>query len=142
MLLLTEKDLVRPLENEFHFDSDRENNHRHDKGNENSFARVSAFVFLLNLSNRNEQLFHVVLVERQRINVAEDAPVCQMANQTDELGGVPLGNLCFGQRNVAIGQVWLWAFEIVLFGLFVEIFILFGILLIFRTIWGLINDFI
>lgn len=83
MLLFTEKDLVCSFKNEFYFDSDSENYHRHNKSNKNSFARVSTFIFLLNLSNRNKQLFHVILVERQRINMTKDAPICQMANETD-----------------------------------------------------------
>lgn len=83
MLLFAEKDLVSSLKNEFYLDSDGENNHRHNKGDEDSFARIFTLILLLHLSDRNKQLLHVVLVERQWINVSKDAPICQMANETN-----------------------------------------------------------
>ena len=76
MLFFAEKDFISSLENEFNLNSDCENYHGHNKGDKDSFARVFTFIFLLNLGNRNKQLFHVVLVEGQRIKMSENAPIC------------------------------------------------------------------
>jgi hypothetical protein len=89
MLLLTKEDLIRIFENELDFNSDRQNNHRHDKRDKHLLLRgVFGLVGLHNFGDGNEQHFVVKLIERKGVKMSENAPVREMADLADKPCGV------------------------------------------------------
>lgn len=107
MLVFTEEHPVRVFEDYFCFNTDGKNDHGHDKCHEHFLTGELAFVTLLDLSDRDEQLFHVVLIERKRIQMPENIPIRQVTDQADQLGCISMlvCNLFFGSFDVRLEQI-------------------------------------
>jgi hypothetical protein len=85
MIRVTEEHFITVFENDFQFNSYGKYNHRHDEINKYSASGVLTLVLLSNLRNRDKQLFHVVFVEWERIQMSKDTPVNKMTNETNQL---------------------------------------------------------
>ena len=76
MSFLAEENLVAILVDNFHFDSESQDNHGHDKCYEYPLILfIPGFNFLLELGRLDEELFQVEFVERQGVQVAKHKPI-------------------------------------------------------------------
>ena len=94
------------FKDDFHLDSDGEQDHRHYKSSETfSLGRISHFQLRRALRDRDKQLLQVVLVEWHLVDVAKDAPIDEMTNEACESGDPVTLDLFEGDVNMLRGDL-------------------------------------
>ena len=94
------------FKDDFHLDSDGEQDHRHNESSKAfSLGRISHFQLRRALRNRDKQLLQVVLVEWHLVDVTEDAPVDEVADEACESGDPVTLNLLEGHMNMLRGDL-------------------------------------
>jgi hypothetical protein len=87
MLIFTKEYLICVFEDELDLNSNGKHNHWHQESYEHLFLlRELGFIVRKNLCYRYEQLFGMVFVKWQWINVPKHTPVSQMTDLANQLG--------------------------------------------------------
>jgi len=94
------------LQNDFHLDSDRQQDHRHYETCEQLLLGAVTDLQLRHaLSDGYEELLQMVFIEWHLVDVAEDAPVHEMADKTSESGDSFALDLVKGHIDVLCGDL-------------------------------------
>lgn len=105
MLFLAEKGLVRVFENQLDFNTNGKHHHRHQERYKHTFLRrILGLESRDYLGDRDEQLLLVVFVQRQRVYMTENTPVCQMADLTNQFCCLFICYSLFCSCNFRFGQ--------------------------------------